>query len=123
MKVPVEVELPFGTRILAIAAGARHSAFITEQKELYMFGLGAHGQLGLGEECTDRAFKPEKVDIGPKNQVENVALGDTHSLILTTRGYLMSTGANDKYQLGISPDKRGLKLFRFKKIKEFKTGE
>lgn len=123
MKAPAEVELPPGARILAIAAGARHSAFITEQKKLYVFGLGVHGQLGLGEECTDRAFKPEKVDLGPKNQVEQVALGDTHSLILTSRGYLMSTGANDKYQLGISPEKRSLKLFSFTKIKQFKTGE
>ena len=117
MRVPVEVEIPLGSKITAIAAGARHSAFITDEKKLYMFGLGTHGQLGLGEECTDRAFKPELVDLGPKHQVDQVALGDTHSLILTSRGKLMSTGANDKYQLGISPEKRGLKLFSFTKIK------
>lgn len=82
-----------------------------------------HGQLGLGEDCTDRVFKPERVDLGSKHQILQVALGDTHSLLLTVHGYLMSTGANDKYQLGINPDKRSLKLFNFSKIKVFKTGE
>ena len=84
MKSPAEIELPAGEKISSIAAGARHSAFVTDSKDLYMFGLAVHGQLGLGEDCTDRAFKPEKVDIGPKHQVEQVALGDTHSLLLTS---------------------------------------
>lgn len=88
-----------------------------------MFGLGAHGQLGLGDDCTDRAFKPEKVEFGKKHQIEALALGDTHSLILTSKGYLLSAGANDKYQLGINPDKRTLKQWTFSKIKLLRSGE
>jgi alpha-tubulin suppressor-like RCC1 family protein len=35
---------------------------------------------------------------------QKVALGDTHSLILTDKGGLMTTGQNDKYQLGLDPE-------------------
>ena len=80
-----------------------------------MFGLALHGQLGLGEDCTDRAFKPEKLnlDLDDGVRVDSIALGDTHSLILTTNGQIYASGANDKYQLGVDPEKRHLKLFSF----------
>ena len=65
---------------------------------------------------------PEKVDLGGV-KVKQVALGDTHSLIITEDGKLMSTGANDKYQLGMDPEKRNLKLFNFSKLTKFKSGE
>jgi hypothetical protein len=35
----------------------------------------------------------------------------------------MSTGANDKYQLGMDPEKRSIKLFNFNKLTKFKSGE
>ena len=35
----------------------------------------------------------------------------------------MSSGANDKYQLGMDPEKRNLKLFNFTKLTKFKSGE
>jgi alpha-tubulin suppressor-like RCC1 family protein len=62
-------------------------------------------------ECIEKSFKPEKVQKIPK--VKKVALGDTHSLILTADGNLMTTGSNDKYQLGLNPEKRDMKLFEF----------
>ena len=97
MKSPVEVDKDPRTLVDFIAAGARHSAFISQNsRDLYMFGHATSGQLGLGEDCTDRAFKPERVELG-RIKVQKVALGDTHSLILTTDGNLMTTGANDKY--------------------------
>lgn len=66
-----------------------------------MFGMGNNGQLGLGENFNDKVFKPQKVELNGENAVK-AALGDTHSLIITEKGHLMSTGANDKYQLGLN---------------------
>ena len=97
MKSPVEVDKDPKIRVDFIAAGARHSAFISkDSRDLYMWGHATSGQLGLGEDCTDRAFKPERVELG-RIKAHKVALGDTHSLILATDGHLMATGANDKY--------------------------
>jgi alpha-tubulin suppressor-like RCC1 family protein len=71
-----------------------------------MFGFAQCGQLGLGEDCIDRAFKPEKVMLDQEEgtRVESLALGDSHSLILTSRGHIFAAGANDKYQLGLDPE-------------------
>lgn len=87
-----------------------------------MFGLATSGQLGLGDECIDKAFKPEKVNLGDI-RAQKIALGDTHSLLLTEAGALMTTGQNDKYQLGLDPDQRDLKIFNFTKINNFKVGD
>lgn len=124
VKRPQEIELKRGTKVYQIAAGSRHSAYVSEKsRQLYMFGLALHGQLGLGEDCTDRAFKPERVPFEDDVKIEMVALGDSHSIVLTSQGHLMASGANDKYQLGIDPDKRSLKLFEFQRLQQFKTGE
>lgn len=40
---PTEIDKPDGLLVASIAAGSRHSAFITVEQDLYMFGLGASG--------------------------------------------------------------------------------
>lgn len=124
VKRPQEIPLPNGVQVAQIAAGSRHSAFVTRHtRHLFMFGLALHGQLGLGDECTDRAFKPEMVPLPDNLHVGKIALGDSHSLLLTTHGRLYSTGANDKYQLGQSPEQRSLKVFSFQPVPQYKTGD
>jgi alpha-tubulin suppressor-like RCC1 family protein len=61
--MPVEIDKDPSLKVESIAAGSRHSAFVcmNYSKDVYMFGHGTSGQLGLGEECIDKAFKPEKV--------------------------------------------------------------
>jgi hypothetical protein len=44
------------------------------------------------------------------------ALGDKHSLLITDKGHLMSSGANDKYQLGLNMEKKCLNIFNFQRI-------
>ena len=85
-----------------------------------MFGLATSGQLGLGNGCVDKAFKPELVS---ELKVQKVALGDTHSLVLSLNGHLLTCGSNDKYQLGINPDQRDLKIFTFTQVSQFKMGD
>ena len=85
-----------------------------------MFGLATSGQLGLGNGCVDKAFKPELVS---ELKVQKVALGDTHSLVLSLNGHLLTCGSNDKYQLGINPDQRDLKIFSFTQVSQFKMGD
>ena len=124
MRKPQLIALPNQAEVAQIAAGSRHSAFVARQsRHLYMFGLALHGQLGLGDDCTDRAFKPELVPLPPNLYVDKIALGDSHSLLLTTKGTLYSTGANDKYQLGQNPEQRSLKVFSFTPVLTFKTGD
>lgn len=70
-----------------------------------MCGDGSKGQLGIGD-C-ENVYAPSPVR-GEK--VKAFACGENHTLAVSSRGsetaVLKSTGANDRYQLGIPGHKR-----------------
>lgn len=51
-----------GVKVLQIAAGAEHSALVTDDGAVKTWGWGEHGQLGLGT-TSDQKY-PQKVDLG-----------------------------------------------------------
>ncbi|KAJ4868797.1 Regulator of chromosome condensation (RCC1) family protein [Raphanus sativus] len=51
-----------GVEVLQIAAGAEHSAAVTESGEVQTWGWGEHGQLGLGD--TNDQNNPQLVSLG-----------------------------------------------------------
>ncbi|XP_010460224.1 PREDICTED: ultraviolet-B receptor UVR8-like isoform X1 [Camelina sativa] len=51
-----------GVKVLKIAAGAEHSAAVTENGEVKTWGWGEHGQLGLGN--TNDQTNPQPVSLG-----------------------------------------------------------
>ena len=81
----------FNSPIISINAGAQHSAFITKDNDLFMCGSGAKGQLGI-EEC-ESVFNPVKV----KEKVKAVACGESHTMVLTTNGTILTAGSNEMY--------------------------
>ena len=89
MRLPVEIDKDPSIIVDMIAAGARHSAYICRnyQRDVFMFGHATSGQLGLGDDCIDKAFRPEKVFFEDQSiLVKKIALGESHSLILTSKG-------------------------------------
>ena len=79
---------------------------LTESGAIYSFGYGAHGQLGLGfvQNCNAPTlitnFMAPQV-LGYTEEAEekivSLALGQNHSLALSSEGFVYSCGAN---QLG-----------------------
>ncbi|XP_054809161.1 ultraviolet-B receptor UVR8 [Prosopis cineraria] len=51
-----------GVKIVDVAAGAEHSALVTENREIKTWGWGEHGQLGLGDSCDQTS--PLTVSLG-----------------------------------------------------------
>ncbi|CAF2254898.1 BnaA08g20070D [Brassica napus] len=51
-----------GVKVVQIAAGAEHSAAVTESGEVQTWGWGEHGQLGLGD--TNDQTNPQLVSLG-----------------------------------------------------------
>lgn len=51
-----------GKKVMQIAAGAEHSALVTEDMEVMTWGWGEHGQLGLGSTCD--WIEPQQVSLG-----------------------------------------------------------
>ena len=77
-------------------------------------GTGDTGQLGLGEDITERT-KPALV-AGVKGKVMAVAAGGMHTICVTTDGKVWSFGCNDEGALGraIDEDEEGKNSDQFK---------
>ncbi|KAI1118222.1 hypothetical protein F5Y14DRAFT_399670 [Nemania sp. NC0429] len=78
-----------------------HTAVLTTDpfSNLYVSGLGRGGRLGLGDETTKLSFTPVQGGLSDK-RVTAVALGQNHTLAITSEGELWSWGSNSYSQLG-----------------------
>ncbi|XP_047961167.1 ultraviolet-B receptor UVR8 isoform X2 [Salvia hispanica] len=78
---------PANVKVVQIAAGAEHSAFITDNGSIMTWGWGEHGQLGLGD--TNDQTAPQVVGLGRKstcgNAIPRVYCGSGFSFVLMAR--------------------------------------
>ncbi|XP_028737255.1 X-linked retinitis pigmentosa GTPase regulator isoform X2 [Peromyscus leucopus] len=84
---------------VCLSCGDEHTAIVTGNNKLYMFGSNNWGQLGLGSKSTVnkptciKALKPEKVKLA--------ACGRNHTLVSTDKGGVYAAGGNNEGQLGL----------------------
>ena len=76
------------SNVVAVAAGAGHSLYVTKDGKLYAMGANAHGELGDG--TTTNLYLPKPIAY----DVIAVAGGYDHSLYVTTDGHLCAMGWN-----------------------------
>ncbi|XP_072369988.1 uncharacterized protein rpgra [Scyliorhinus torazame] len=86
-------------KAVSISCGDEHTAFITENGKLYIFGSNNWGQLGLGTKNTIN--KPTCVKALKSEKVKLVACGRNHTLVCTEQGTVYATGDNSEGQLGL----------------------
>ncbi|MCH5324200.1 MAG: hypothetical protein J1E39_03200 [Eubacterium sp.] len=89
--IPEEIE---GVKVKQVSLGETHSAAITTDGSLYMWGDNYHGQLGNGTN------EDSSVPIKIMDNVAFVSLGYYHSAAITTDGSLYMWGYNYSGQLG-----------------------
>nr|WP_028183229.1 chromosome condensation regulator RCC1 [Salinispora arenicola] len=95
---PVEVSLPMGVTITAIAAGDDHSYAVTSAGTALAWSDNDRGELGDG--TTTRSSTPIPVDLPVNTTVTAVAGGIGHGLALTSGGTVLAWGLNSDGQLG-----------------------
>ncbi|NXJ91052.1 RPGR regulator, partial [Corythaixoides concolor] len=84
---------------ILISCGDEHTAIVTGNGKLYMFGSNNWGQLGLGSKNTVskptcvKALKPEKTKLA--------VCGRNHTLVYTEKGNVYAAGGNSEGQLGL----------------------
>ncbi|GAB1867665.1 RCC1 and BTB domain-containing protein 1-like isoform X1 [Camponotus japonicus] len=86
-------------KIVYIACGSKFIISLSNDGQLYSWGINDYGQLGINsniyktcEPCLITSF----IDV----TIVKVVCGSTHSLVLTSEGKIYSWGSNDKGQLG-----------------------
>ncbi|XP_011097039.1 ultraviolet-B receptor UVR8 isoform X2 [Sesamum indicum] len=87
-------------KIIKIAAGYHHSAAITVDGELYVWGKNANGQLGLGKKAEKIIPLPRKVECLDGVAIKMVSLGFEHSIAVTDNGEALSWGGGESGRLG-----------------------
>ena len=113
VSVKQEKDIQDSMRIIKISCGEAHTIVLNSKKEVYSWGFGSNGQLGLGF-CEDsfevgtglsksRIFTPKKIKTFENIKISDIQCGKTFSMFIDSNGGLYSCGINDLYQLGI-PD-------------------
>ncbi|XP_049847900.1 uncharacterized protein LOC126304760 [Schistocerca gregaria] len=107
-------------RIAVVACGLTFNVALTEDGELYSWGYGAVGQLGLA--YTTVQPRPCKIteNIPAGTRFKDVCAGEHHVLALTDSNELYAWGANDMGQLGTGdfiPLNRPTRVLRDEKFK------
>lgn len=77
--------------ILAIACGARHSLFLTEELGVWATGCNWHGQLGFTNEC-DIVYTPVHIPFFERQDVCCIAASGNTSTAATISGELFVWG-------------------------------
>ena len=83
-----------------------HSAIVTTDPEanLYMCGFGSGGRLGTGDETTRFGFVSVHGGGLGGRKVICIALGQNHTIAITTQGETFTWGSNGYGQLGYAPN-------------------
>ncbi|CAL1140453.1 unnamed protein product [Cladocopium goreaui] len=78
--LPVPVEALLNHKMVLVSAGEAHSGAVDTNGNLYMWGLGSYGRLGLGEVMDVPLAR--RVPLPDDPRVSQVALGSFHSVVL-----------------------------------------
>lgn len=96
--VPRKVTAFDGIKVRMLAAGAEHTAAVTETGKLYGWGWGRYGNLGLGDR-KDRLVPEEVTSVQGENMLM-VACGWRHTMCVASSGTMYTFGWSKYGQLG-----------------------
>jgi alpha-tubulin suppressor-like RCC1 family protein len=85
VSMPIQIEALETKTIIAAAAGSGHTAAITQDGQLWMFGSGRSGELGRGSETESNAAyrtHPVQVPFGKNVKISSIALGAEHCVAI-----------------------------------------
>lgn len=104
--------------ITKAVCGEVHTLLLSTTGELYSFGSGAKGQLGLGPirilpiDCEGFQFMPVPKKIGgilASKRIVYIASGDNHCMVIDSEGKLYGWGSSKYGQIGMGGDEIKLK--------------
>eukprot|EP00736_Rhodelphis_marinus_P011569 Rmarinus@m.5200 len=102
---PKPIKSLSGMEISRVICGDRHSAAISAMGNLFVWGNGDSGQLGLGVASQVDSHTPQLVKDLLHEQVTEVSCGHCHTVALTRSGRVYAWGNADYGQTGLGDSK------------------
>ncbi|XP_038075456.1 serine/threonine-protein kinase Nek9-like [Patiria miniata] len=110
---PIPVDFFSGKPVEQVSCGECHIVALTKDREVYSWGCGEFGRLGLGSE--DDHSLPQKVYICGNKTIRSVCAGFEGTFFVTTDGKVLACGSNENNKLGFNTFTKGL---RKRQVKE-----
>ncbi|KAF2979166.1 hypothetical protein EK904_003604 [Melospiza melodia maxima] len=96
---PKIVEALLGYEMVQVACGASHVLAVSNEREVFAWGRGDNGRLGLGTlECHNC---PQQVTVPPEHEAQRVICGIDSSMVLTVKNQILACGSNRCNKLGL----------------------
>ncbi|XP_066483461.1 serine/threonine-protein kinase Nek9 isoform X2 [Tiliqua scincoides] len=89
-----------------VSCGDNHVAVLTRNREVYTWGCGEYGRLGLDSE-EDHSI-PQKVEIQKTSNIISVQCGSDGTFLLTQAGKVLACGLNEFNKLGLNQCTSGI---------------
>jgi alpha-tubulin suppressor-like RCC1 family protein len=86
-------------RVTSISAGRMHSIVVTDESQVFAWGCGDDGALGMGD--TTSSTIPQRIASLDGKMITKVSCGSRHTLALTAKGLVFCWGWNSYGQLGL----------------------
>lgn len=97
-------EAPELVKITQVSCGEYHTAAISENGEVYTWGLGSMGQLGhCSLQSGEKELLPRRVVALDGTIIKYVSCGGVHTCAVTEKGALYAWGGGQVGQLGLGP--------------------
>ncbi|CAF3772630.1 unnamed protein product [Adineta steineri] len=107
IKIPRELRVEY--QVVAISCGYYHTALVSSDGRLFLFGNNDDRQ--LGRSVPDQFVGPVEVSLPDK--VKGVACGNQHTVVLTEKGDVYTCGHGDRGQLGLGHKVHSAETFEF----------
>lgn len=98
LTVPKQIRALDGVFITHIVAGAWHNLVLSNRNQVYSFGYGEPGALGLGD--IENRLIPTPIPAFNGVRIKQLAAGSVHSLAVTHEGQVYAFGSNRDGQMG-----------------------
>ncbi|KAM9852997.1 serine/threonine-protein kinase Nek8 [Aulostomus maculatus] len=96
---PKIVEALLGYELIQVSCGASHVLAVTNEREVFAWGRGDNGRLGLGTQDTHNS--PQQVCLPVEFEAQRVVCGVDCSMIISTQHSIMACGSNRFNKLGL----------------------
>jgi len=119
---PKSIELLKGINVISIACGWKHTGLVTVNADVFMFGNGNFGQLGLGQQIKS-SLVPKKLQL-TGDKPHKICCCSSSTFLLCSNGHLWCFGRNQFGQLGLGTmvDQYSPQYLEIANVKEISCG-